>query len=279
MEMLQLDIQKEHTQQLVTVAIGKICSAPSCDVAGLHAFFERFTRESSGELIHFGNNIFITTFKGPSKAVDYGLHLRESLRQYEAELAIGIHIRECNSSSSINSQTIDIVKSMLDKVEPNHVLITEIVRQLLPVEDLSFASYKSIFDPISNELLQLYKVSQQEVELTVSHQRVGTSGHSLLDMIIGVIDSNLSSESFKVEEICKEVGISERQLQRKIKLLTRKSPGQFVTSIRLSRAKEMLKARNCSVSEIAFRTGFSNPSYFAKCFKKEFGTNPSAIAV
>jgi AraC-like DNA-binding protein len=90
-------------------------------------------------------------------------------------------------------------------------------------------------------------------------------------------DEHLSNELFGVEMLCTEIGVSERQLQRKLKAITNKSPNQLITSVRLHRAKQLMLALENNITEIAFQTGFANPSYFSKCFKKEFGLSPSAL--
>ncbi|MCB0847432.1 MAG: helix-turn-helix transcriptional regulator, partial [Bacteroidetes bacterium] len=68
-----------------------------------------------------------------------------------------------------------------------------------------------------------------------------------------------------------------RQLQRKLKAITNKSPIQLISSVRLHRAKELILGNNYNIAEISYRTGFSSPSYFSKCFKKEFGHSPSSL--
>ncbi len=77
--------------------------------------------------------------------------------------------------------------------------------------------------------------------------------------------------------LCKEIGVSERQVQRKLKAITNKSPNQLICSVRLHRAKELILSQQNTIAEIAFQAGFSNPSYFSKCFKKEFAVCPSDL--
>ena len=98
---------------------------------------------------------------------------------------------------------------------------------------------------------------------------------SFVENVLQCIDAHLSNEQFGVEMLCREVGISERQLQRKLKAVTNKSPNQLITSVRLHRAKELIHLQKGTIAEVSFQTGFSNPSYFSKCFKKEFGLSPS----
>ena len=91
------------------------------------------------------------------------------------------------------------------------------------------------------------------------------------------IENHLADEQYSIQILCREVGASERQLQRKLKSITNKSPNQLVRSVRLHRAKEMMIQKDKSISEAAFMTGFNSVSYFTKCFKKEFGHTPSEL--
>ncbi len=82
-------------------------------------------------------------------------------------------------------------------------------------------------------------------------------------------DSNLS-----VEDIGAEMNLSRVQLYRKVKALTGCSPVDLLRKARLSEAFRLLSESDLSVSEIAYRVGFTSPSYFSKCFKEEFGKVP-----
>lgn len=99
----------------------------------------------------------------------------------------------------------------------------------------------------------------------------------LLKRVLHCIDENLNNGQFSVEMLCQEIGLSERQLQRKLKVITKKSPNQLIRSVRLQRAKALLLQRSATIAEVAFLTGFANPSYFSKVFKKEFGVRPSEL--
>jgi transcriptional regulator GlxA family with amidase domain len=147
---------------------------------------------------------------------------------------------------------------------------------------LSFAPFKNILEPTSNESLSLFMVTDHLGEITqpeeFAHKQI-PHNDSFLENILQCIDNHLDNEFFGVEMLCKEIGISERQLQRKLKATTNKSPIQLISSVRLHRAKELLLVNKENIADIAFKTGFSNPSYFSKCFKKEFGLSPSDLLV
>ena len=68
--------------------------------------------------------------------------------------------------------------------------------------------------------------------------------------------------------------MSRVQLYRKIKALTGMTPVELLRKARVARGKQLLESTDRSVSEIAYDVGFTAPSYFAKCFKDEFGISP-----
>lgn len=78
-----------------------------------------------------------------------------------------------------------------------------------------------------------------------------------------------------IDDIGKSLGLSRVQLYRKVKSLTNYSPNEFVRIIRLKAAEQMMITSEKSISEIAYDTGFTSPSYFTKCFKEYFNENPT----
>jgi AraC-like DNA-binding protein len=69
--------------------------------------------------------------------------------------------------------------------------------------------------------------------------------------------------------------MSHSVLYRKILALTGQSATEFVKSMRLSRATQLINESNYTINEISDMTGFSNPKYFSTCFKKRYGKTPT----
>jgi signal transduction histidine kinase/DNA-binding response OmpR family regulator/streptogramin lyase len=90
-----------------------------------------------------------------------------------------------------------------------------------------------------------------------------------------VIEKNLSEPEFNVEDLGKKLYMSRATLYRKIHALSGKNPSEFLRSYRLKRAAQLLASNFGSVTEVAFEVGFSNRTYFTKCFKKQFHQLPS----
>ncbi len=87
---------------------------------------------------------------------------------------------------------------------------------------------------------------------------------------IHILDSNLS-----VENLGKTFGMNRLTFYRKIKTITGLAPSEFIKTIQLHKASDLLKNSDLTISEIAFKVGFETPSYFTKCFKNAFKVKPS----
>ncbi len=90
-----------------------------------------------------------------------------------------------------------------------------------------------------------------------------------------VMSSNYSEDRFGTVQLTHEMGMSRVQLFRKLKALTGLSASHFMRLYRLTMAKEKIEKTGQSISEIAYESGFSDPTYFTHAFNKEFGYSPT----
>lgn len=96
-----------------------------------------------------------------------------------------------------------------------------------------------------------------------------------LKKVNNILEKNLTNTAFSVADLCDQLFISQSKLYRKIMALTGMSPQQYIRSVRLQKAKELLQHTTQSIHSIAFDTGFSDPHYFSRIFKKETGMTPT----
>lgn len=89
-----------------------------------------------------------------------------------------------------------------------------------------------------------------------------------------MIDEHLEDEHFEISRLARIIGMSRMQLHRKLTALTGQSASVFVRGYCLQRAKELLESTVLNVSEVAYKVGFSDPSYFSKCFRETYGVTP-----
>ena len=89
------------------------------------------------------------------------------------------------------------------------------------------------------------------------------------------IEAVYADPEYNVEKLSETLGLSRGHLHRKIKELTGTAPVEFLRTYRLNKATQLLRQNAYTVSEIAYRTGFSSPAYFSKCFKAVYGVTPT----
>jgi len=92
------------------------------------------------------------------------------------------------------------------------------------------------------------------------------------------VEAHLNDEDYTVEQLSSDMCMSRMTFYRKIQSLTGQSPTEFVRTIRLRRAAEMLRESSKTVTEIAYATGFSSVSYFSRCFRNMFGMPPTQFS-
>lgn len=95
-----------------------------------------------------------------------------------------------------------------------------------------------------------------------------------LETINEIIITNFTNESFSIEKMAEDMGISRSNLQRKLKGLTGMPPNDYIRLVRLKTAGELLRKGEYRINEVCYIVGFNNPSYFARCFQKQFGILP-----
>jgi YesN/AraC family two-component response regulator len=98
-----------------------------------------------------------------------------------------------------------------------------------------------------------------------------------LDDITQVVEDNISDAELTVNFLCQSVRMSRTPFYHKLKTLIDLTPSEFIRTIRLKRARQMLLRPGINISEVAYSTGFSDAKYFSTLFKKNFGVSPSGF--
>jgi AraC-like DNA-binding protein len=129
---------------------------------------------------------------------------------------------------------------------------------------------------ISSEVKDLYK--SENLNVFTNADRIfalSTSDEKFITRLLDYTEKSWQNTELKVDDFGVQLGFSKSQLYRKMMLLTGKSPNAFLKEYRLNKALNRLNKQTDNISEIAFVTGFSSPSYFSKCFQKRYGRTPS----
>ncbi len=132
---------------------------------------------------------------------------------------------------------------------------------------------------IRNQILAIQRI-QEKIRLELlsvsSVIKAVSADEKFIARVKGIIETRISDERLGVESLADEVGLSRVQLYRKINALTGMTVNDFIRKLRIQKGAQLLTQRWGTVSEIAYEVGFSNPSYFSKCFKDQFGVIPSS---
>lgn len=139
---------------------------------------------------------------------------------------------------------------------------------------------------ISYLLVRIKKLldAQHKMQDLIKDQHIGSqfidaglaeTDKKFLEILLKAIEENLDEpelNSAKLEEV---LSISKMQLYRRLKSLTGMTPAEFIKRIRLKHAADMLISSQYTVSEIFYRTGFNNKSYFFREFRKIYHCAPN----
>jgi signal transduction histidine kinase/CheY-like chemotaxis protein/AraC-like DNA-binding protein len=119
-------------------------------------------------------------------------------------------------------------------------------------------------------------LSIQQPEKETNIPKITSKDELFIGTIEEIINQNIENSDFQIEDLCREIGFSKSQLYRKMKGLIGQSANEFIRTIRLKKAAELLLTKqDMSISEITYKVGFNDLQYFRSCFKKQYGITPS----
>jgi AraC-like DNA-binding protein len=139
------------------------------------------------------------------------------------------------------------------------------------------------FEPALQEVVcRLKKLIAHKTEIVHLIQEPSTIKHGSHDYhflmnVKQILDTNLADPEFGLNQFAGELCMSKSKLYRKLTELTGYCPNELIRHYRLQRGFSLVSNQTGSIKEIAYQCGFSNLSYFAKCFKEKFGVSPSEI--
>lgn len=129
---------------------------------------------------------------------------------------------------------------------------------------------------IAQRELMRKAMSKRVIEVQPSEMQITSLDEKLIKKAVELVEKNVADPDFSVEHMSHELGMSRVYLYKKLMAITGKPPTDFIRTIRLKRAAQLLEKSQLTVSEVAYEVGFNNPKHFSKCFKEEFKVLPSA---
>ncbi|MFT3827263.1 MAG: two-component regulator propeller domain-containing protein [Chitinophagaceae bacterium] len=186
---------------------------------------------------------------------------------------------------------IDLCKKIKNDARTSHlpvILLTALTGEEQQLQGLETGANDYLTKPFNFEILlsrirnilstqaRLRKTFQKQVTVQTADINVVSPDEQFILKALEVVEKNMSNADFSVEEMSKALCMSRVALYKKLLSLTGKTPIEFIRSIRLKRAAQLLEKSQLTVAEIAYEVGFNNPKYFARYFKTEFNVLPSA---
>ena len=127
----------------------------------------------------------------------------------------------------------------------------------------------------SREVLRKQMEDAKPFQLAPKNVKLTSADETFLTKALECVEKHISNSEFTVEHFNKEMGMSRMQSYRKLKALTGKSVNEFIRSMRLKRAAQLIQQKQLTIAEVTYEVGFNDLQYFRHCFKKQFGVNPS----
>jgi AraC-like DNA-binding protein len=214
--------------------------------------------EFEGKQVKQSNNHYLISFQSVSNAVCAAFDMQKLFNDFRNEVIDDKLLLKIGLSSGVPVTEKNLIFEVAIKLADRmcRVVKGEII--------------------VSSEVKELYN-SENSAPL---NEREGVflltpSDEKFLTLLMDYTETNWNDINLKVDDFSKPMGCSKSQLYRKIISLTGESPNTFIKEYRLHEALTLLNKSTGNVSEIAYETGFSSPSYFTKCFQKKYGRAPS----
>lgn len=183
----------------------------------------------------------------------------------------------------------ELTKAIKSDVNFSHIpiiLLTAKVSSEARTEALEYGADVYISKPFSSKMLilqikNLLKLKQSvqktiltETSVDVEKLSISTKDKEFMNKLYEEIDFHLSEAEFTIDNLAQTMFMSRSSFYRKIKSITGMSPSEFLMKVRLNKAAEMLLQNDYIIKEVYEQIGFNSSSYFAKCFKEQFGMLP-----
>ena len=184
-----------------------------------------------------------------------------------------------------------LIRRIKEDIETSHIpviLLTARLSEDVRTEGYEYGADAYLTKPFRMEMLQarirnLLEEREKRIrsfsgtaEVSPMHVTITTVDQKLMARITEKLEANMDNPEYSVEQMASDVGMHRMNLYRKIQSLYGMTPSEFIRTMRLKRAAQILSDDpNLNVSEVADMVGFNTPKYFTKYFKELFGVLPS----
>lgn len=210
----------------------------------------------------FGEDIYLGRVVGRFLDGDLEMMGRRLDEMTEAVLS-----RKDVADKAVNRAYIEIAVKILNEAEDLGAKVEESLGDL----DL----YKWILSRDDTKTLKEWMLDLARHLMDQIRQAQGSSQTRIIDRAVNYVDKNLERPSLGLMEVSRAVGLSSAYFSQLFKKETGRGLNQYITALRLKRAREYLRESDMRCEDIAARLGFSSPSYFGRVFKQYEGLSPA----
>jgi AraC-like DNA-binding protein len=203
----------------------------------------------------------LISFVSATSAIDCAIHLRNSI----------IFQNTCHNLPKVEIKT---GLSAGFPVSGNNKLFGEAIARAKRYSFISDANRICLSSGIKDQ----YKGSASRVfNGSKSIRIINTEDDTFLGKLLDTFQNALFEPEISIEKLCRQLGVSTSRLYRNSIHLTGLSPNDLLRELKLYKAIELIQKQNKNISETSYELGFTNPSYFTKCFKKRFNILPAGF--
>lgn len=218
----------------------------------------RTLQSREGNIVRQSDDYYLVSFKSVTSAVQAALEIQQLNKEFIKNEKKG----KLNIKIGLNAGVPVTEKKLIFE---DTIKLAERIAALVKGEIV-----------VSSEVKELYKSENSNSFIKGKGiTSLEEPDEKFITLLMDYTDKVWNDANLKVDHFCKPLGRSKSQLYRKMILLTGQSPNTFIKDYRLKEALKCIQKKVGNISEIAFTTGFSSPSYFTKCFKKKFGLIPA----
>ena len=119
------------------------------------------------------------------------------------------------------------------------------------------------------------KTSASPIDLSPSQPQITPYDEQFMQQVMEIMEKEMDNSELTIEEFAQKLGLGRTVFYQKLKSIIGLSPVDFIREIRIKRAVQLIDSGEYNFSQVAYMTGFNDPKYFSKCFKKQVGMTPS----
>lgn len=227
----------------------------SAAIRGYHKSITNIISKQKGRVVKEKANIFLTSFDSVTNAIKSAHEIKEI---YNCVITPDLQFQIGISAGVPVTNKKNIFEDTIKKANYLAYLANEKVT-------------------LSKEVKDLYESENRQISIADNHEFnvLNSKDEDFIVNLMEYTEKVWSFSNINVSDFHKNLGFSKSKLYRTMISIIGMSPNSFLKNYRLNMAIELLDKQKSNISEIAYLTGFSSPTYFSKCFKQVYGILPS----